>query len=442
MFYKKKEAPIIISVGGSLIVPSGGIDIEFLKKLNEFIREYVKKGKRFFLIAGGGQTTRHYQKAGKAVIESMDNEDLDWIGIHATHLNGHLLRTIFNDIANPRVIQHYDRKLTNWKESVVIGAGWKPGWTTDYDAVKSAQDYGGKLVINMSNIDWVYDKDPNKFKDAKLIKKITWGEMIKIVGKKYSPGMNVPFDPVATQLANKLNLTVIITNGNDFVNMRKIIDGDEFKGTVITPFKIDAEFYDREYYTGKKGEYRIAHVESIFGRFFHGLVNFYRALMIRLFINPKNCLDVGCGTGGLVKSLRWLGIDAYGVEISKIALELADKDVKPYLKEGDIIKLPYKDNQFDLVLTYDVLEHLEKSKIQKAVNEVMRVAKKNVLHKIYTVENTWIEFLHARDFSHLSVESKSFWQGIFSGLENSSILRSSIFKLPSFFETIFLLKKK
>ena len=107
MFYKKKEAPIIISVGGSLIVPSGGIDIEFLKKLNEFIREYVKKGKRFFLIAGGGQTTRHYQKAGKAVIESMDNEDLDWIGIHATHLNGHLLRT---------VIQHYDRKLTNWKE--------------------------------------------------------------------------------------------------------------------------------------------------------------------------------------------------------------------------------------------------------------------------------------------------------------------------------------
>ena len=99
------------------------------------------------------------------------------------------------------------------------------------------------------------------------------------------------------------------------------------------------------------------------------------------------------------------------------------------------------------------MEHLEKSKIQKAVNEVIRVAKKNVLHKIYTVENTWIEFLHARDFSHLSVESKSFWQGIFSDLKNSSILRSSIFKLPSFFEmvftsisssnsTIFLLKKK
>jgi len=227
--------PIIISVGGSLIVPNGGIDTKFLIKFNKLIRNQITKGKRFMLVAGGGKLCRHYQEAGKAVIGNLTQEDLDWLGIHVTHLNGHLLRTIFQDIANPRVIQHYDRKLENWTEPIAIGAGWKPGWTTDYDAVQLAKDFGGKLIINMSNIDYVYDKDPAKFKDAKPLKKITWEEMINIVGNKHSYGINAPFDPIATQLAKKLRLTVIITNGYDFNNLENIFEGKSFKGTVIRP---------------------------------------------------------------------------------------------------------------------------------------------------------------------------------------------------------------
>ncbi len=226
--------PIIISVGGSLIVPNGGIDTKFLIKFNKLIRDQVTRGKRFMLVAGGGKLCRHYQEAGKAVIGNLTQEDLDWLGIHVTHLNGHLLRTIFQDIANPRVIQHYDRKLENWTEPIAIGAGWKPGWTTDYDTVQLAKDFGGKLIINMSNIDYVYDKDPAKFKDAKPLKKITWEEMINIVGNKHSYGINTPFDPIATQLAKKLGLTVIITDGYDFNNLENIFEGKSFKGTVIS----------------------------------------------------------------------------------------------------------------------------------------------------------------------------------------------------------------
>lgn len=229
------EKVIIISVGGSLIVPNGGPDSIFLRKLNDFVRKHVKGGKRFFLVIGGGKTTRHYQDAGQDVHGQITKEDLDWLGIHATRLNAHLVRTILIDIANPRIIENYDHKLTNWQESVVIGSGWKPGWSTDFCAVTLAKDYGAKIIINLSNIDWVYDKDPKKYKNAKKIKQIAWGDFERLVGDKWTPGLSSPFDPVATQLAKKLNLTVVVTNGKDFDNVDKILIGKKFKGTVIGP---------------------------------------------------------------------------------------------------------------------------------------------------------------------------------------------------------------
>lgn len=446
MLFTPKKPPIVISVGGSLIVPDGGVDVKFLHQLNAFIRSYVKKGFRFFLVAGGGKIARHYRDAAKGTIGTLTNEDLDWLAIHATRLNAHLLRTIFYDIAHPRIIENYDKKLKNWKEPVVIGAGWKPGWSTDYDAVILARDYGAKTIINLSNIYYVFDKDPKKYKDAKPIEKTTWEEMEKMMeklldGGKWVPGLSAPFDPIATKLAKQLNLTVIITSGNDFKNLANILEGKSFKGTVITPFKIDASFYNREYYLKKTGLKFIPR-RSLLGRFLAKITTWYRALLIKIYLNPKNALDVGCGTGNLVSALRKLGIDAYGVEISKDAIGLAHPSVKPYLVLGDITKIPFKDNSFDLVLTFDVLERIERDKIKKAISETIRVSKKYILHKIYTLENLWITWFHKIDFSLISLFDRSFWHKRFSEIPQVKILRKSFFRLPSFFETIFLLEKK
>lgn len=230
-----EQKTVIISVGGSLVIPNGGIDQNFLSQFNSFIRKEVKKGKKFFLIVGGGHIMRHYRDAAKDIIKDVSNEDLDWLAIHITRVNAHLLRTIFHDIAHPRIIENYEHKLNYWEEPVVIGAGWKPGWSTDYDAVILAKDYGVKLIINLSNIDYVYDKDPNKYKDAKKLENVTWSQMEKIVGDKWTPGLNMPFDPIATKLAKKLRLTVSIANGKDFDNLNRIIEGKTFKGTIIKP---------------------------------------------------------------------------------------------------------------------------------------------------------------------------------------------------------------
>lgn len=226
---------VIMSIGGSLVVPAGGIDVEFLTNLNNFIREELANNKKrqFFLVVGGGSTTRQYQKAAREVIgHQLTFDDLDWLGIHATRLNAHLVRTVFRDLAHPYIIKHYDiiRKTI---EPVVVASGWKPGWSTDYDAVLLCEDYDVKTIINLSNIDYVYDKDPKEFADAKPIEKITWKDFRKIVGDEWVPGINAPFDPVAAKKAQELGVKVSVLNGYHFDNVKKFLTGKKFVGTVI-----------------------------------------------------------------------------------------------------------------------------------------------------------------------------------------------------------------
>ncbi len=223
----KKKETIIISLGGSLIVPDK-IDYRFLKKFRELIKSYTRKYK-FALITGGGKIARRYINAADKAFKIKD-EDKDWLGIHATRLNAHLVRTIFEDIANPKIIRDPTKKVKF--DKVIIGAGWKPGCSTDYDAVLLAKNIGATTVINLSNIDTLYDKDPHKFLTAKKIERTTWKELQKIVGTKWKPGMNAPFDPKATKEAGKLGLKLVLM-GKSISNLRKYFDGKKFKGSIV-----------------------------------------------------------------------------------------------------------------------------------------------------------------------------------------------------------------
>jgi uridylate kinase len=226
---------IIFSIGGSLVAPESGIDTNFLHRLNTFIRDQIARNpeRQFFLVIGGGSTARHYRDAGREVVgHELSVDDMDWLGIHATKLNAHLVRTIFRDIAHPYVLKHYEiiRKVT---EPVVVAAGWKPGCSTDYDAILLCQDYGVRTVINLTNIKQVYDKDPRKFPDAKAYDKMTWDQMRALVGDTWDPGMHAPFDPIAAKKAQELGVRVVVMNGDNFENVENYLNNKPFVGTVI-----------------------------------------------------------------------------------------------------------------------------------------------------------------------------------------------------------------
>lgn len=436
-----KEEVIVLSLGGSLIIPNGGINTKFLIAFNAFVRKKVAEGRRFFIVCGGGSTARHYIDGGKEIIGKITDEDLDWLGIHATRLNAHLLRTIFMDIAHPRIIDSYDHRLTDQgKYPVVIAAGWKPGWSTDYCAVLLAKEYRANTVINMSNVEMVYDRDPRKNSNAIPIEKTNWEYFRSLVGDKWKPGMNVPFDPIASQLAEKIDLTLIVLKGDNFDNLEKVFTGEDFQGTVVAPLRIEASFYDRTYFDGGKGEYR-GYTTNYFSRAFSYLSNIYRALSIKLFLHPKRVLDVGCGTGRMVFLLRRLGIDAHGLEISKYVISRAGSTTQKVITHGDILHLPFEDDSFDLVTTFDVLEHIPTSEIPQAVSECNRVSRHRVLHKIYTVENSWIKNVHGSDLSHISVYGRRWWEKLFK--EHEYKLSKIVYpRLPYWMESLFILDRK
>lgn len=225
---------IIISIGGSLLVTNKGIDTDFLSQLNSFIREQLAKNEKrqFFLVVGGGTTARHYRDAGQKVVgHELTVDDQDWLGVHSTRLNAHLIRTIFRDIAHQSIVRDYNIILKA-EEPVVVAGGWKPGWSTDYCAILLAEDYHVGTVINMSNITQVYDKDPKEFSDAKPIDHLSWKEFRNFVGDEWSPGMHAPFDPIAAKKAQQLQLKVVVL-GKDFANVERFMNGESFVGTVI-----------------------------------------------------------------------------------------------------------------------------------------------------------------------------------------------------------------
>ena len=208
----------VISLGGSLIYPDN-IDYEFLKKFVEAINSFPGK---FAIICGGGKLARELQENAKDITD----EKKDLLGIEATKQNATVVHSLFTDVYE-RVVQDPTEKISTDKK-VIVYSGWKPGWSTDYDAVLIAQD----KVINMSNVDYVHDSDPKINPSAKPIHTISWEEFRKLVGDEWKPGLNAPFDPIAAKEAHKRKIQVIII-GPDLANFRNVMEGKEFKGTII-----------------------------------------------------------------------------------------------------------------------------------------------------------------------------------------------------------------
>ncbi len=226
----------VISVGGSIIAPDK-VDYAFLSDFRDMIVSYLSGNAeaKLIFVAGGGAPARVYQDALRHIDPEAPAELQDWLGIRATHLNGMLLRAVFSRYVSDELVTDPTAEGIAFGGRILVAGGWKPGFSTDTDAVFLARRFGGRTVINLSNIKKVYTDDPRKNPDAAPIDRISWPEFRKIVGYEWNPGLNAPFDPIASGIAEENGMTVIAADGRNIENTRAILEGKPFEGTVICP---------------------------------------------------------------------------------------------------------------------------------------------------------------------------------------------------------------
>ena len=228
----------VISLGGSIVAPSAP-DVEFIVNFGAVIKNYLRLNKevRLILTIGGGGLARSYISAYKDVASRLSTKnsdyDADMIGIMATRLNAELIKAVFASLC-PSPVVYDPTSIESFEGRILLAAGWKPGFSTDTDAVILAERFEAKTLINLSNIAKVYTADPKVDKSAQPIDNISWDDFItNIVGSEWSPGKNLPFDPVASQKAKKAGIKVICADGKDIKNLENILNGSAFVGTTI-----------------------------------------------------------------------------------------------------------------------------------------------------------------------------------------------------------------
>lgn len=223
----------ILSLGGSIVAPDG-VDTEFLKRFKALVEKYLAEDekRRLILVIGGGAPARVYQKAFREIESNAPADVQDWIGITATRLNAQLVKSIFGELCLDPVVTDPSADI-EFTGRILVGAGWKPGFSTDFDAVYLAERFGGKTVVNLSNIAKVFSDDPKLNPDAVPLDEIKWEEFRKIVGTEWVPGKNVPFDPIAAGKAADLGLDVIVADGKNIENLECILTDKPYFGTLI-----------------------------------------------------------------------------------------------------------------------------------------------------------------------------------------------------------------
>ena len=226
----------VLSVGGSIVAPEFP-DVDFVTRFVAMTKTYLAahRGDRLILVVGGGGPARIYQKAFRdvaGVAPDGDTDAADWIGIMATRLNAQFVKACFGDLCKEAVVTD-PTAAKDFTGSVLVAAGWKPGFSTDNDAVLLAEKFSADTVVNLSNIEKVYTDDPRKNPDAKPLDTISWQDFRKMVGDEWMPGKNCPFDPIASKKAAELGLTVICAGGKNIENTKAILEGKDYIGTTI-----------------------------------------------------------------------------------------------------------------------------------------------------------------------------------------------------------------
>ena len=227
--------PVVISLGGSVLNPSPGeFDTTLIRSFAELLREEAQR-RKIIVVCGGGSTARQYITA--LPDDGITEGERDIIGIMATWMNARLLSSYVRDLCSlvlPRDLDDLVRQLESF--NVAICGGFLPALKTDEDAAIAADLLGANLLLNVTNVDGVYDADPKVNPNAQKIDKMTYNEFCDLVADiSTGAGANAPFTLTATRIAQRSGMKIVVLPAN-LDEIKQALAGEQV-GTCIGPYE-------------------------------------------------------------------------------------------------------------------------------------------------------------------------------------------------------------
>ena len=229
---------IAISLGGSLLTgkntdPHIQINPENYKRYAETINKLHADGHTLMVVCGGGKPARYFINQAKKLDATPDIQDN--LGVKSTHINALLFMAALGPTADQTRIYQRGSDLHHAPpDKILVGGGYKPGSSTDYRAVIFAKQMKADLIINATDIDGVYDKNPKLHKDAEKLPALTCTTLEEIIKQntRQAPGEYGLFDLKAVRLAKKLEVPIIIIDGTDPEEILRAVDGTHSGSTI------------------------------------------------------------------------------------------------------------------------------------------------------------------------------------------------------------------
>ncbi|OLS28040.1 MAG: Uridylate kinase [Candidatus Thorarchaeota archaeon AB_25] len=222
----------VLKIGGSLLYEDDGqVRIDRLREYAILLKSLVKDGHSLVVVVGGGKPARSFISAARELGAS--EAQCDWLGIKLARNNAELLSAALGDLAYPKIIDDYDELevAVNLGKIVLLG-GMVPGQSTNAVAAASAELVHADMLFNATNVDGVYDRNPEE-KGAKKLDTVDVGQLREILSTEGTKaGQYNLFDPVAIGIVERSQIPTVIFNGNNPENLKKAFNKEKI-GTRI-----------------------------------------------------------------------------------------------------------------------------------------------------------------------------------------------------------------
>lgn len=223
----------VLKLGGSLLYDDHGeVVLEIIEEYASVVRSLVSKGHEFVIVVGGGKPARKFITAARSLGAS--EARCDWIGIKLARNNAELLCVALGDVAYPKIVETLDELEIAFKSGkVVLMGGLIPGQSTNAVAAIAAETIGADLLLNATNVDGVYDKDP-KEKGAKKLDTVHIKDLREILsGGGTRAGEYKLFDPVAIRVVERSKIRAVIFDGRHPESLTGLLKGDKIGSEIV-----------------------------------------------------------------------------------------------------------------------------------------------------------------------------------------------------------------